>query len=191
MGYTLEIDSAACTNIFGITSKKLVMPFKTRTIDYYGIIKLDLRNLTSQMLLQLLENNERETVLREKIVSVDQQVVFDYLVPGKYKVKAIYDENRNGVWDSGSFQDKIQPERVAYINEVVRVRANWDNNLTWDITPDPDYVKNIRDPEQEEQDRKAAEEKLRREKQKAPSGPQTNPFRQGGAVPGGIQPGRR
>ncbi len=191
MGYTLEIDSAACTNIFGITSKKLVMPFKTRTIDYYGIIKLDLRNLTSQMLLQLLENNERETVLREKIVSDDQQVVFDYLVPGKYKVKAVYDENRNGVWDSGSFQDKIQPERVAYINEVVKVRANWDNNLTWDLTPDPDYVKNIRDPEQEEQDRKAAEEKLRREQQQAPSGPQTNPFGQGGAVPGGIQPGRR
>ena len=191
--YTLEIDSAACINIYGISSRKLSNTFKTRPEDYYGTINLELTSVENQVLVQLLENNDEETVLQEKKVKENGTVVFEYLAPEKYKVKVIYDENGDGKWNTGSYQDRIQPERVAYINEVIKVRSNWDNNLSWDLKPDPTFTKDIRDKELEEQLRKEAEEKARQEsEQQFNTGEQqNNMFQPGGQSPGSMRPERR
>jgi hypothetical protein len=191
-GYTLEIDSAACVNIYGITSKKLQSSFKTQKRDYYGIINLEVTGVTGQVLLQLLENNEEETVITQKMIAEDQKVVFDYLEPAKYRIKVIYDENENGKWDEGSYQDRYQPERVAYINEVIKVRSNWDSNLSWNLEFDPTFTKNIRDRELEEQQRKEAEEKARQERDGQLRTPQqqNDMFRQSGSSSGSLQPFR-
>lgn len=191
--YTLEIDSAACINIYGISSKELSTTFKTRTEDYYGTINLELTNVEGQVLIQLLENSNDEKVLQEKKINGDGMVTFEYIAPEKYKIKVIYDENEDGKWNTGSYQDKHQPERVAYINEVIKVRSNWDNNLTWDMTPDPSFIKNIRDKELEEQLRKEAEEKaLQESEQRFNTDPQQqdNRFQPGGMAPGSMQPMR-
>jgi hypothetical protein len=190
--YTLEIDSAACINIYGISSKKLSTTFKTRPRDYYGTINLELTGVESQVVVQLLENTDAEKVLQEKIVNENGTAVFEYLAPEKYKVKVIFDENGDGRWNTGSYQDRVQPERVAYINEVIKVRSNWDNNLSWDLKPDPTFTKNIRDKELEEQLRKEAEEKARQEsEQQFNTGQQQNDmFQPGGMSPGSMQPGR-
>lgn len=186
--YTLEIDSAACVNIYGVTSKKLQSAFQTQSADHYGTINLAMSAVPGQVLVQLLDNTEEETVLQEKVITEDQQVVFEYLEPKKFKVKVIFDANANGKWDPGSFQDKYQPERVAYINEVIKVKSNWDNNISWDLEFDPAFTKNIRDRELEEQKRKEAEEKARQEQngRLSPS-QQQNDFNQG-SLPGGMQP---
>ncbi len=191
--YTLEIDSAACVNIYDISSRKLSNTFKTRSDDYYGTINLELLSVENQVLVQLLENNDAEKVLQEKIVKENSTVVFEYLAPEKYKVKVIYDVNGDGKWNTGSYQDRVQPERVAYINEVIKVRSNWDNNLSWDLKPDPAFTKNIRDKELEEQLRKEAEEKARQEsEQQFNTGEQqNNMFQPGGQSPGSMQPTRR
>jgi hypothetical protein len=191
--YTLEIDSAACVNIYGISSKKLSTTFKTRSEDYYGTINLELTNVENQVLVQLLENNDDEEVLQEKIVNENGTVVFEYLPPEKYKVKVIYDENKDGKWNTGSYQDRFQPERVAYINEVIKIRSNWDNNLSWDLKPDTTFTKNIRDKELEEQMRKEAEEKARQESEQRfnTDQQQNNMFQPGGQSPGSMQPVRR
>lgn len=190
-GYTLEIDSAACRNVYGITSKKVQTTFKTQSSDYYGIINLDITHVPGQVLVQLLENNEDETLILQKTINNDQKVSFDYLEPNKYKVKVVYDMNKNGKWDPGSYQDKYQPERVAYINEVVKVRSNWDNNLNWSLEYDPAFTKNIRDRELEEQQRKEAEEKARQEGQSERGQPQDNVLQQRGGASGSLQPLRR
>jgi hypothetical protein len=192
--YTLETDSAASVNIYGVTSKALSSTFRTRPLDYYGTINLEMTGVEGQILVQVLQNNDTESVLEENVISEDQTVVFDYLPPEKYKVKVIFDENKNGKWDTGSFQDKFQPEKVAYINEVIKVRSNWDSNLTWFLEHDPTYTKNIRDKELEEQQRKEAEEKARQEREQELNPGQQNQnnmFVPGGTTsPGGIQPRR-
>lgn len=160
-GYTLEIDSAACVNIYGITSKKLTRKFTAREEDYYGALTLSLSGVEMPMLVQLVQNNDDEKVLYQKRIRENGKVVFDFLPPGKVRIKVIYDRNGNGKWDTGSFQDKIQPEGVMYINEVHKVRSNWEEEISWDVTPNPGFVKNIRDYELEEQKRKEAEKKAR------------------------------
>ena len=189
--YTLEIDSATAVNIYTITSKKFSKSIKIREEDYYGSIILELTGVDGQVILQLLENNEAEDVITQKITDENKTMVFDFLDPDKYKVKIIYDRNRNGKWDTGSYQDKFQPEKVAYINEVIKVRSNWEWKYAWDVTPEPDFIKNIRDRELEEQRRKEAEEEAREEAegQNNRNQQQNNLLGPGGG--GGLQPLRR
>ena len=178
--YALEIDSAACTNIYGITSKQLTNKFKTREEDYYGSIIVNATNVYCQMLVQLLKNNDDENVIAEKNIKNDGSITFKFLAPGKYKVKVINDENGNGKWDTGSYQDKYQAEKVVYHNKVVKVRSNWIEELIWDLKPDRTFVKHIRDLELEEKRRKEAEKKEREERE--------NPQRQ--KMQNNMSPGR-
>ena len=186
-GYTLLVDSAACTNIYGITSKRYSQKFTTRERDYYGKIILNLSNIEMNMIVQILKNDDNEAVLYEKEINEDGFVEFDYLHPEKYKVKVIYDENGNGEWDSGSFQDKLQAEKVAYYNEIAKVRSNWDAEIIWDLTVDLTYHKNIRDRELEEKLRKEAEKKAEEERNRRenPQQGQNNMF--GGSGQGLIR----
>ncbi|PIF05180.1 MAG: hypothetical protein CSA36_07990 [Draconibacterium sp.] len=181
--YTLEIDSAASINIFGITSKKLAKKFSTREEDYYGKYELVFSNVEMPMLVQLVKNNDKESVIAERKFSKNGTVVFDYVKPEKYKVKLIFDRNGNGKWDTGSYQDKYQPERVTYINEVIKIRSNWESSYNWMLTSENTFVKKIRDLEVEEQKRKEAEEKARKERERENQPQQMqNVIQQGGGM---------
>ncbi|MBK6284696.1 MAG: DUF2141 domain-containing protein [Draconibacterium sp.] len=85
------------------------------------------------VIAQLVSNNDAEKVVVQKITNGEAKVIFDYLKPEKYKAKIIFDRNGNGKWDTGSYQDKYQPERVLYINEVVKVRLNFFERLSAEI----------------------------------------------------------
>jgi hypothetical protein len=163
--YTLQIDSAAFTNIFGITSRKLTTKFSAREEDYYGTVSLKFTSVEMPVIVQLLTNSDDEKVVIEKTIDKKGSVLFDYIKPEKYRIKIIYDKNGNGKWDTGSYQDKVQPERVSYHNKVVKVRSNWEAEFSWDLKPDLNFVKKIRDLEEEEKKRKEEEEKARKEKE--------------------------
>ena len=178
-GYILEIDSAACVNIFGVTSRKLKKQFTTQKDDFYGRIILNLTSITEPMLVQLLDNSREEKVLETQHISSDGKVIFDFLPPVKYKIKVIYDSNKNGKWDTGSFSEKRQPERIAYLPEIIKIRSNWDNEFHWDLKPDPTFYKVLVDKEEEElKRRKEAEERQRQEEQE--NEPQSTPLNFGG-----------
>jgi len=145
-----------------------------------------MEGITEPVLVQLVENNDNEEVIRQKAIKENSEIVFDYLAPNKYKIKIIIDSNDNGVWDTGSFQDKYQPEKVSYINEVIKVRSNWDNNISWELKKDAPFIKNIVDKELEEQRRKEQEEKAKKEREE-----EDNPYQQQDNMfsPGGFGPG--
>ncbi|GAB1451592.1 Ig-like domain-containing protein [Draconibacterium sp.] len=185
--YILEIDSAASVNIFGVTSKKLKSKFTAREEDYYGTITLNLTGVEVPVIAQLVSNNDAEKVIVEKNATEDGKVEFKYLKPEKYKAKIIFDRNGNGKWDTGSYQDKYQPERVLYINEVVKVRSNWEKEYNWDLKPDVTFVKKIRDIEEEEKQRKEAEEKARKEQEQGESPQQMQNLMQGGGGSGSFR----
>ncbi len=166
--YSLEIDSAAVENVYGITSKQLKKDFEMREEDYYGKIILNMQDVEMPVIVQLLENTEDEKVISQKYIDENATVAFDFLAPDKYKLKAVYDRNGNRKWDPGSYQDHYLPERVTYINEVIKIRGNWDSKFDWQLTPDPHFSKKIRDKELEEQHRKDAREKARQERNERP-----------------------
>ena len=75
---------------------------------------------------------QRQNELIEEIHAlVDQEFIFRNLVPAKYKVRLIYDDNKNRKWDTGNFLLKLQPEKVIYYPEIIDVRANWEMPITF------------------------------------------------------------
>jgi hypothetical protein len=164
--YIFEIDSAASQNIYGISNRYVKKEFTTQKDDFYGNIILHLTSVEDPLLVQLLDNSKDELVLRTIKTNVDGTIKFDFLAPNKYKVKVIFDSNNNGEWDTGTIEEKRQPERVAYLPEIIRVRSNWDNEFTWDLKPDPTYRKILIDKEEEElRLKKEQEERLKQDQQ--------------------------
>jgi hypothetical protein len=47
--------------------------------------------------------------------------------PGDYEVRILEDANQNGIWDTGSYELKRQPEKVYTIPQKINIKANWDN----------------------------------------------------------------
>lgn len=124
--YKLDIDSATFENIYKLKTNPFSKKFKTRELEYYGKIFLQVDHVHDPVLVQIIENNKNETLIQTKKIYSDQLVTFDYLEPKTYIIKVIEDRNDNGKWDTGNYKLKVQPEKVHYFRKEIKVRSNWD-----------------------------------------------------------------
>jgi hypothetical protein len=130
--YITILDTASFNSIYGINNDSTGYSFKTQRDDYYGTIKLTLKNIRCPILVQLI--TLKGEVLNQQRVRKDGLVNFDYLAPGKYGIKVIYDKNDNGQWDTGNWGRKLLPERVYfYSKEIISVRSNWEMEIIWEL----------------------------------------------------------
>ncbi|WP_179353022.1 Ig-like domain-containing protein [Winogradskyella vidalii] len=97
---------------------------RTKLKSEYGSIRVSLKNAKLPLIVQLI-NNKGE-VLYEHYAKDSPVVDFINLTPRLYSLRAIFDTNENGKYDTGNYLLGIQPERVAYFPEEVEVRAGWD-----------------------------------------------------------------
>ena len=88
----------------------------------------------------LVETNITENKSIIQIITTDLKVVqtvkaqkttFKNIPPGNYLIRLIIDENENGEWDPGNFNNKEEPEKIYfYKNEEgqsqITVKANWE-----------------------------------------------------------------
>lgn len=113
-------------------SKKDTVRFITKSESDYGSIRLRFPNIDLGLnpVLQFVQNN----VLLESVPLTKNDFLRKRFRPGTYELRILYDTNKNGVWDTGSFLhgNKRQPEIVFLIPKQLAVRANWDNEV--DIT---------------------------------------------------------
>ena len=59
--------------------------------------------------------------------------------PSTYYLSAYYDMNGNGKWDTGNYDEDLQPEPVYYFNEEVECKAKWDVSRKWNLTATPRF----------------------------------------------------
>ncbi len=166
--YSLGIDSAAAINIYGVTSQKYQKQFITQKEDFYGRIILQAGPVVDPLIVHLLDNSNEERIVRTLNTSKSGDITFDFLAPAKYKVKVVFDQNNNGKWDPGNFREHLQPERVVYLPEIIKVRSNWDNTYRWDLKPDPTFRKVLTDKEEEELRLKKLKEQQTEEREEEP-----------------------
>jgi len=69
----------------------------------------------------------------EKYLSENKPIFFEYIPPGIYYVRLIYDENQNGKWDTGNFLLRLKPEKNIYYPSKIEVRANWSLHETFTL----------------------------------------------------------
>lgn len=123
--YTFNLLPGAITDFFGTENDTLDYKLSTGSYADYGNLRLTLGGAVSYPLIIQL-TNDRDEVKRELLAKEAQIFEFNNLEPGKYIIRVIFDDNGNGKWDTGSYLEKIQPEKVSYYPGVIDVRANWE-----------------------------------------------------------------
>jgi len=131
--YSIVIMPKAIKDIRGSNNDSIQYNVVSQTLEDYGNIFLDvILSNNSKYILQLIDSDM--DVIREfKNIESNSTYSFDYIVPGKYTFRLIEDLNNNGVWDTGDFLKKRQPEPVFYYTNELEVRANWDFNEIFDL----------------------------------------------------------
>ena len=130
--YKLNVYPNALTDIFNTSNDTIISQFKTRSLEDYGEITLDVKNTKkTPVIIQLTDLNDK--TIAQEITSVSKNISFKYLNPNRYKIRIIYDTNNNGKWDTGNYLAKKQPELVEYLPEIQEVRANWQLPIVLNI----------------------------------------------------------
>jgi uncharacterized protein (DUF2141 family) len=128
--YKLFIPPGLVTDIFNLENDTLSFDFKKDKIDAYGSLSLTLKipEKEHQFIFRLYQ---AEKIISEHVLKKDELVSIGNLKPGNYTLKAIYDENNNGKWDSGIYLQKKQPEKILNYKGEITIRANWELELDW------------------------------------------------------------
>ncbi len=117
----------AIEDFYGIASKDtLNYTFNTKEVEDYGNIILNLKKeIDSPVIIELLLDKE---IIQKRFVKTSKTLEFKLLEPREYTIRAIIDENGNNKWDSGKLIGKVQPEKIIYLPEILKMRANWSIN---------------------------------------------------------------
>ena len=129
----MEVDSAAFTDIYGLSSNAYKQGIKVKSLDEYASIELQLSGLQAQhVVVQLLK--QTGDVVLEVPCGSDGSALFEYVVPDKYFARLFVDRNGNGVWDTGDYDADQQPEEVYYYPREIEAKAKWDITQQWNVT---------------------------------------------------------
>lgn len=131
--YTLRLKQGAFNSINGLENDTSHVDFRIQNPKDIGSLKLSINCLdsTMQYVYQLL--NEQNAVVDEQKISGLKTLHYKQLQPGKFSLKLIADNNKNGFWDTGNYNKKQQPEKIYNYSGSLVVRPNWDLEETWDL----------------------------------------------------------
>ena len=130
--YQLTIDSAAVVGLYGLHTNKVQQTLKVKKLDEYGTLLLNLVSAPNNSIVELLDNSGK--VIRRQPVSKENTADFYFLNPNtKYYIRLLVDRNGNGIWDSGNYEQGIQPEEIYYFPKVWEMKANFEFEETWNI----------------------------------------------------------
>ena len=132
--YRIEVDSAAITSLYGKWNNFFTSEFKIKKEDEYGHLYLNIVGVDTTAFVELLSTGDAP-VRKAKVK--DGGVLFMDLKPDKYYARIVLDTNDNGVWDTGNYAEKRQPEEVYYSPKMYEVMQNWQVEETWNVTSTP------------------------------------------------------
>ena len=72
-----------------------------------------------------------EKEFRKEFSFTNPPYILDELIAGKYQLKYIIDLNEDSNWTTGSWEKKIQAEKVYNYSSEITIRSNWDLELEW------------------------------------------------------------
>ncbi|MGJ8743059.1 Ig-like domain-containing protein [Polaribacter sp.] len=131
--YTINILPEALSDIYDFKNDSLKYSFRTMELEDYGKLTLKVNNPESKnLIIELLEGKNKDKLVEKRFITNSETLVFDLLEPKTYFVRAIIDDNKNNKWDTGNYLQKLQPEKIIYYSEELKVRANYyiENTFT-------------------------------------------------------------
>lgn len=132
--YAFEVDSMAFHGLYGLFTDKVKKEFKAKKLEEYGQVFFNITGADSIAFVELLDAQDK--VVRTVPV-IEGKADFYFLNPGKYGARLVNDTNGNGVWDTGDYANKRQPEMVYYYPQVLEFKANFDLIQDWNVLAKP------------------------------------------------------
>jgi uncharacterized protein (DUF2141 family) len=139
--YNLKMMPGAVTDFFEKTNDTLSFRTNTKNRADYGNLIVSLKNVNRFPVIIELTDEKGTVVKATEYTESKTEIEFNLLEPFLYTLRAIYDDNKNKEWDTGSYLEKRQAEEVIYFSKEVDVRTNWDVTQPFDLsipyTPEP------------------------------------------------------
>lgn len=117
----LKSGAITATEGWGVSDFEQI--YTKRTDREFGTLNVKIGGYTDPVVLEMLSMN---TIVRKESVVGSKTLRFERLEPGEYTFRIIIDGNGNGQWDTGNFEEKIQPEEIHQFSTPIKVRANWE-----------------------------------------------------------------
>lgn len=130
--YSLEIDSAAIEDIYGLVTGPIKQGMKVKSEDDYSTLTVNLSGIQDTAIIVQLLTSSESVVMQNK--AKNGVAEFYYVNPGKYYLRAFVDSNGNGQWDTGDYYADRQAEAVYYYPEETECKAKWDVTRNWNFT---------------------------------------------------------
>lgn len=130
--YKIQLLPGAFVDFFENINDTIFTSVRTNELSDYGSLTVIL-NKPKQLPVIVQLVNSKFKLVREQFIETNKNIVFDYINPGEYYVRLIYDENENKRWDSGNYLKKKQPENIIYYPTKLEIRANWSLIETFNL----------------------------------------------------------
>ncbi len=127
--YYLTIGDSAFVSFQKNYNKKIKSNINFINPEDYGT--LSIKPLDNDSIIYELLNDKNEVVKTN--YNIKETIVYTNINPGTYRIRMIYDTNKNNKWDTGNYLNNIQPEKIEYYINPIKIRANWDLEIV--LTP--------------------------------------------------------
>ena len=134
--YSLEIDTLAFTDIYGLSSASYKQGIKVKSLDDFATLEFQLSGVADTNIVVMLVDKSDKVLMQTK-AGRSRTAEFFYVTPGTYYVRAYVDRNGNGVWDTGNYEADLQPEDVYYYPREIECKEKFDVTLSWNLTEKP------------------------------------------------------
>ncbi len=135
--YKISIDSAAVTSVYGLWNNTYEQVFTVKDLDQYGNLQISISGLAEgkKAFVELLNNSDKP--FRKNDVK-GNVVTFQDLPPGEVYARLIIDDNGDGLWTTGNYEELRQPDKVYYYPGKFVIRAYSDHIEEWDLNAVPE-----------------------------------------------------
>ncbi|SFK53999.1 Ig-like domain-containing protein [Proteiniphilum acetatigenes] len=134
--YKILIDSAVITSHYGLWNNKYEQSFTVKPLDQYGNLEISITGLPEEKpaFVELLDKSDKP--FRKSYVKANR-ARFQDLPPGEIYARIVIDENEDGVWTTGNYEEGRQPEEVFYYPGKFVIRAFSDHSEDWNVHARP------------------------------------------------------
>jgi hypothetical protein len=130
--YQVQFLPGAITDFYNAVNDTLTYAFRTKEEAEYGGIELNLVNAKNfPYIVRLLDSQDK--ILQAIPTTQETKFNFEFLDAGDYKIQIVEDVNGNGVYDTGNYLEKKQPEKVINYTKIIDVRPSWFASETFTL----------------------------------------------------------
>ena len=126
--YVFRIGEGVFTDIYGDVNDSL--RFDVLPKDY-GTLAIRIKDETRfPLVVEVVDG--KDSVRQNYILYNNGVAVFKHLDAQEYRVRAFWDEDKNGEWSKGNYREQKQPEMYVYFPKVLKLREGWEIEEQWE-----------------------------------------------------------